>query len=255
MTAAGLAGAPASARGLTLADHLLPDRLGQRATALQRDVLLVLAGAALLIAGAYASFTVPALQLGTLYVPVNPYVPLTLQTFAVLFTGALLGAGRGVSATGLYLLIGIVGFPVFSADAAGVHRSGLGTFAALEEGRLILGSTGGYLVGFLTASFVVGRLAERGLDRRIPSSVAAMVIGSFIIYAFGLVWLAIAHPWPASVDETLGGTFPATLTFGLYPFLPGDIAKLLVAAGLLPLGWRLISRRASERSGGPPGRA
>ena len=255
MTAAGLAGVSAPARGLTLADHLVPDRLRQRATALQRDVLLVLAGTGLLIAGAYASFTIPAVQLGTLYVPVNPYVPLTLQTFAVLFTGALLGAGRGVSATGLYLLIGAVGVPVFSADAEGVHRRGLETFASLEGGQLILGSTGGYLVGFLVASFIVGRLAEQGWDRRIPRSLAAMVIGSLVIYGFGLAWLAIAHPWPASVDETFGGALPATLTFGLYPFLPGDIAKLLVAAGLLPLGWRLISRRASERSEGPPGRA
>ncbi|CAN5721024.1 hypothetical protein BH23CHL8_BH23CHL8_26100 [soil metagenome] len=257
MTAAGLAGASAPARGLTLADHLIPDRLRERATALQRDVLMVLAGTGLLIAGAYASFTVPALQLGTLYVPVNPYVPLTLQTFAVLFTGALLGSGRGVSATGLYLLIGIVGFPVFSADAAGVHRSGLGTFASLDEGRLVLGSTGGYLVGFLVASFTVGRLAEKGWDRRLRGSLAAMVIGSLVIYAVGLAWLAVAHPWPASLDDGFGGALPATLTFGLYPFLPGDFAKLLVAAGLLPLGWRLISRRASEpeRSGGPPGRA
>jgi biotin transporter BioY len=255
MTAAGLAGAPAPTRGLTLADHLVPERLRERASALQRDALLVLAGTGLLIAGAYASFTVPALQLGTLYVPVNPYVPLTLQTFAVLFTGALLGAGRGVSATGLYLLIGIVGVPVFSADAEGVHRRGLETFASLEGGQLVLGSTGGYLVGFLLASAVVGRLAERGWDRRLRGSLAAMVLGSLVIYAAGLAWLAVAHPWPGSVDETFGGALPATLTFGLYPFLPGDIAKLLVAAGLLPLGWRLVSRRASELPGGPPGPA
>ncbi len=154
--------------------------------------MLILAGTALLILGAYVSFAVPAIQLGQLWVPVNEYVPLTLQTFGVLFTGALLGARRGVAATGLYLLIGVVGLPVFAAAADGVHRSGLETIVSLEGGRVVLGATGGYLVGFLVASFVVGRLSEQGWDRRIGGSVAAMALGSAIIYAFGVTWLALA---------------------------------------------------------------
>ena len=241
MTAARLAGAPAAGRGFTLGDHLIPSRLRQRATSLQRDALLVAAGTALLILGAYASFSVPAVQLGWLYVPVNEYVPLTLQTFGVLFTGALLGARRGVAATGLYLLIGALGFPVFAADASGVHASGLGTIASFQGGHLVLGATGGYLLGFLVASALVGSLAQRGWDRRLGGSIGAMLIGTAIIYALGVAWLAVA------ADLALG----EALAFGLYPFLPGDILKLLVAAGLLPLGWRLVSRRASDGGEGP----
>jgi hypothetical protein len=117
----------------------------------------------------------------------------------------------------------------------GVHRSGIETFATLDAGRLVLGTTGGYLVGFLVASAVVGGLAQRGWDRRIGRSLGAMVIGSLTIYIFGVTWLAIAADLP--VEQAL--------TFGLWPFLPGDILKLLLAAGLLPLGWRLAGRRAS----------
>lgn len=245
MTAAGLAGAPAIRQGGTLGDHLIPSRLAEQATAWQRDALLVAGGVALLIIGGYVSFTVPAVQLGRVYMPGNVLVPLTLQTFGVLFTAGLLGARRGSAATAIYLLIGIVGFPVFSANAEGVHRSGLETFFAFDGGRLILGSTGGYLVGFLVASAVVGTLAQRGWDRRIGGSIGAMLIGSVIIYVFGVTWLAIA----ANLEMSLA------LTFGLYPFLPGDLLKLFLAAGLLPLGWRLVSRRASEHPGGPPASA
>lgn len=242
MTATGLAGAPAATRGATLGDYLLPSALSERAPAWVRDVALIVAGAALLILGAYVSFTVPAIQLGQLYIPVNEYVPLTLQTFGVLFTGALLGARRGFAATGLYLIIGAVGFQVFSADAAGVHRSGLGTFASFDGGRLILGTTGGYLLGFLIASVLVGGLAQRGWDRRLRGSIGAMIIGTVVIYTTGVIWLAIA------INVSLADA----LTFGLYPFLPGDILKLLIAAGLLPLGWRFVARRASESPGGKP---
>lgn len=231
--------------GLTLGDVLAPAILAERAPAWVRDAALVLAGTAMLILGAYISFTVPSIQLGQLFVPVNEYVPLTLQTFGVLFTGALLGARRGVLATGLYLLIGIVGFPVFAAGADGVHRSGLDTIVGLGGGRVVLGATGGYLLGFLAASIVVGRMAERGWDRRIGGSIAAMAIGSLIIYASGVAWLALAADLGPA--EALG--------FGLWPFLPGDIAKLLVAAGLLPLGWKLVSGRASGRRGGHAGPA
>jgi biotin transport system substrate-specific component len=242
MTAAAHATDLATRRGLTLGDYLLPATFTARAPAWARDVALVAAGAVLRILGAYASFAVPAVQLGQVFVPVNEYVPLTLQTFGVLFTGALLGTRRGLSATGLYLLIGIVGFPVFSAGADGVHGSGLNTFAAFDGGRLILGATGGYLVGFLAASALVGGLAERGWDRHIGGSLGAMLIGTVTIYLFGVTWLALA------AELAVGDA----LTFGLWPFLPGDALKLLVAAGLLPLGWRLVKGRASQPRGGTP---
>ena len=240
MTAAANATDLATRRGLTLGDFLLPATFAARAPAWARDVALVVAGTALLILGAYVSFTVPAVQLGQVFVPVNEYVPLTLQTFGVLFTGALLGTRRGISATGLYLLIGIVGFPVFAAGADGVHRSGLETIVAFEGGVLILGATGGYLLGFLIASALVGGLAERGWDRRLGGSLGAMLIGTVVIYAFGVSWLATAADLAVS----------DALTFGLWPFLPGDVLKVLVAAGLLPLGWRLVKARASAPRGG-----
>jgi biotin transport system substrate-specific component len=239
MTAVGHA--PAfPARRPTLADALVPAALTERVPAWARDAALVLAGTALLILGAYVTFTVPAIQLGGLYVPVNEYVPLTLQTFGVLFTGALLGSRRGLSATGLYLLLGLVGLPVFAAGADGVHRAGLETIAALDGGRIVLGATGGYLIGFLVASAVVGGLAERGWDRRPGRSLAAMAIGTAIIDVSGVAWLAIA----ASLSLS------DALAFGLWPFLPGDLVKLLAGAALLPLGWRLVSGRASDARGG-----
>jgi biotin transport system substrate-specific component len=242
MTTAGMTTAPGLPQRSTLADYLIPSGLAQRASAWQRDLALILGGVGLLVLGGYVSVTVPAIQFGQVFVPINEFVPLTLQTFAVLFTGALLGARRGISATGLYLLIGIVGFPVFSADSAGVHRSGLETFFGVDGGQVVFGSTGGYLLGFLFASAIVGGLAQRGWDRHIGGSIGAMLIGTAIIYAFGVTWLAVA----ANLD------IGRALTFGLWPFLPGDIIKLVVAAGLLPLGWKLVARRASEAPGGHP---
>jgi biotin transport system substrate-specific component len=189
----------------------------------------------LLILGARVAFELPAVSLGRFYVPDNPFVPITLQTFGVLFTSAALGARRGVSATAIYLLIGAAGLPVFAFEG-----SGLATFGSFESGRLVLGTTGGYLVGFLFASAAVGKLAEHGWDRRLGGSVGAMAMGTLVIYAVGLGWLALA------LERSVTDVLP----FGLYPFLPGDVLKLLLAAGILPLGWRLAGRRAS---GGPSG--
>jgi biotin transport system substrate-specific component len=196
---------------------------------------LIAGGVILLIIGARIAFDLPAVSLGRLYVPDNPYVPITLQTFGVLFTSAALGARRGLSATAIYLLIGAIGIPVFASG-----RSGMETFYAVGSGRVVLGATGGYLVGFLLASALVGGLAQRGWDRRIGGSLGAMLLGTLTIYAVGLAWLTLA------VDRSIADVLP----FGLYPFVPGDVLKLLLAAGLLPLGWRLAGLRASARRGG-----
>ena len=107
--------------------------------------------------------------------------------------------------------------PVFAGDG-----SGAATFASVESGRLVLGATGGYLIGFLAASAAVGALAERGWDRRLRGSIAAMLMGTLIVYTVGLAWLALA------LDRSVTDVLP----FGLYPFVPGDILKLLLAAGL-----------------------
>lgn len=233
MTAIQLRRVPTLELGLTLGDFLIPIRVGERAAIWQRNLLLIVAGTLLITLGAYVSFNVPAFALGDVYVPANAYVPLTLQTFGVLFTGALLGARRGLASIGLYLLLGVVGIPVFAAGADGVHASGLDTIASMEGGHLVMGTTGGYLIGFLVAGAFVGRLAELGWDRRLRGSVAAMAIGSVIIYAIGVTWLAIAANLSAG----------DALRYGLFPFLPGDLLKLVVAAGLLPVGWRLVARR------------
>jgi biotin transport system substrate-specific component len=233
MTTAQNAGDLTGRRARTLGDYLIPAGIAARAPAWARDAALIAGGVILLILGARLAFELPAVSLGRFYVPDNPYVPITMQTFGVLFTSAALGAWRGVSATGIYLLIGAAGLPVFAFDG-----SGTATFASVESGRLVLGTTGGYLVAFLLASAVVGTLAQRGWDRRLGSSLAAMLIGTLIIYAIGLAWLAIA------LDRSVVEVLP----FGLYPFIPGDLLKLLLAAGILPLGWRLAGRRAS---GGP----
>lgn len=233
MTAIQLRRVPAFELGLTLGDFLIPIRLGERAAIWQRNLLLIVAGTLLITLGAYVSVNVPAFAIGDVYLPANAYVPLTLQTFGVLFTGALLGARRGVASIGLYLLLGIIGIPVFAAGADGVHASGVDTIASIDGGGVVLGATGGYLIGFMVAAAFVGRLAELGWDRRLRGSIAAMAIGSVIIYAVGVTWLAIAAS--LSVGDAL--------RYGLYEFLPGDLLKLVVAAALLPVGWRLVARR------------
>jgi biotin transport system substrate-specific component len=105
-----------------------------------------------------------------------------------------------------------------------------------EDGALVLGATGGYLVGFLLAAGVVGRLAELGWDRKIGGSLAAMVIGNIVIYLVGVPWLMGAVGFPLARAPEVG----------LLPFLVGDALKLAVAAGLLPVGWWLVRRRSND---------
>jgi len=224
---------PPFERGLTLGDFLVPIRLGERAAIWQRNLLMVLVGTALMIVGAYVSFDVPAIALGDVYVPANPYVPVSLQTLAALLVGATLGARRGFASTGLYLLLGAIGLPVFALNAQGTHESSIHRFGAFVDGHLVLGTTGGYLIGFMVAAVLVGRLAELGWDRRLRGSIAAMVMGLVVIFAIGITWLAIA----ASLSVT------DALLYGLWPFLPGEVVKVIVAAGVLPIGWRMVARR------------
>lgn len=224
---------PPFERGLTLGDFLVPIRLGERAATWQRNLLMVVVGTALMVVGAYASFDIPSFAIGDVYVPANPYVPVSLQTLAALLVGATLGARRGFASTGLYLLLGCVGLPVFALNAAGTHESSYRQIASMVEGHLVLGTTGGYLIGFVIAATLVGRLAELGWDRKLRGSIAAMVIGNVVIFAIGVTWLAAA----ASLDAQ------DALLYGLWPFLPGEVIKLVIAAGLLPIGWRLVARR------------
>jgi biotin transport system substrate-specific component len=173
-----------------------------------RDAALVLAAAALTAGCAQISF----------YLPGNP-VPVTGQTFAVLLTGAALGANRGAAAMLLYVLIGMVGLPVYADGKHGMD--------------VITGASGGYLVGFLAASWVVGRLAEQRMDRTPVRALPLFLLGSAIIYGIGVPWLAVSAGQP--LDWALSN--------GFVDFIPGDLVKAAVAAGLLPIAWKLAGRR------------
>jgi len=173
-----------------------------RASARLYDLGLIAAGSLLVALSAQAAF----------HLPFTP-VPWTLQPFAVLLVGALLGARRGALAMIAYLTEGALGLPVFAGAAAGVGP--------------LVGPTGGFLVGFVAAAGVTGFLAERGWDRRFFSTWAAMALGSLTLFAFGLPWLAQFVGW-RNVIAT-----------GLVPFLPGDVFKQVLAALVLPGAWRV----------------
>jgi biotin transport system substrate-specific component len=163
------------------------------------------------------SLTIALLAQVVVALPFTP-VPVTGQTLGVLLVGGSLGARRGIAAVLLYLAEGALGLPFFAAGAHGVDLLKLSA------------ATGGYLWGFVCAALVVGLLSERGWDRSVRSSIGAMLLGEIIIYAIGVPWLAHA----------LGTTSEKALQLGLYPFVLGDVLKLLVAAGALPAIWRSL---------------
>ncbi len=133
-------------------------------------------------------------------------VPLTLQTVMVLVSGALLGPGLGALSQALYVLVGAVGMPVFSGGTAGFG--------------VLLGPTGGYLVGFIAAAFVVGKISRLREKPGFLHSVAAMVAGTLTIYAFGVSWAVLSTGLP--LGEILVGW--------VLPFIAGDAVKMLIAA-------------------------
>jgi biotin transport system substrate-specific component len=227
MTATRWVRVPAFERGITLGDFLVPIRVGERAASWQRHLLMIAVGTLLIVLGARISF----------YLPGNTLVPVTLQTFGVLFGGALLGFRRSLLSVGLYILLGAIGLPVFAySESAHAYLSGIATIATYSGGHIVLGATGGYIVGFLFAGGLVGRLAELGWDRKIGGSIAAMVLGNIVIYLVGIPWLMLAAG--LSLDDGL--------KYGLWNFVPGDLLKVAVAAGLLPVGWWLVRRRSSD---------
>jgi biotin transport system substrate-specific component len=142
--------------------------------------------------------------------PFTP-VPLTLQTFAVLLAGAALGSMRGAAAMALYAVVGMAGVPWFAEGSSGYSAPSFG-----------------YIVGFIVAAFVVGRIAEHGATRTATRTAVLMVIGNLVIYAIGATWLAVA----------LGVDAATAIALGVTPFLIGDAIKIAAAAGLLPLTWK-----------------
>ena len=156
-------------------------------------------------------------------------VPFTLQPMVVLVGGLVLGSRLGFASQVLYLTAGIAGLPVFAASAT------------LPPGLLrLLGPTGGYLMAYPIAAFVVGCLAERGWARRYATSVAAMLVGLGFIYAAGTVWLAY---FARLVSGNAAVGLATALASGVYPFVLADLVKVAAAAGITPGLWRLIGTR------------
>ena len=176
-----------------------------QAPALGLEVAVLLAANVLLIASAYLSIELPF----------SP-VPITGQTFGVLLVAMTLGSKRGTLVILAYLAEGILGLPVFASGKAGLP--------------VLLGPTGGYLLGFLAAGWLVGRLAEHGWDRGYLRSVAAMSIGTALIFIVGLTQLSLF----VTPDLLFG--------LGLTPFLPGALLKIGLAAIVLPSVWRFVRK-------------
>jgi biotin transport system substrate-specific component len=210
---------PALERGITIGDFLVPVAVAERIGSRLRHVALIGAGALFIALTANLSIQVPGTP-----------VPVTGQTFAVLFVGGALGFRRGLLATLLYLALGLV-FPVFAQ-----HRSGIDVIGTIRDGHLVLGSSGGYLLGFVLAAALVGRLAELGWDRRIGGALGAMLLGNVVIYVVGLPWLM----------ASTGMDGATAIDKGLTPFLIGDAIKLLLAAGLFPVAWWVVGRRPDD---------
>lgn len=197
MSAAAL---PLPGRRPVLAD-LLP---GART----RDVALV--GGAALLTALLAQVAIP--------VAGSP-VPITGQTLAVVVTAAALGPARGVAGQALYLLLGMIGLPFYSEATGGVE--------------VVTGATGGYLLGFLPAAYLIGLAARHGQDRRLTRALPLFAAGQLVIFAVGVPWLAVA------ADLTAAQAVEA----GFYPFLVGGAVKAVIAAGVLSGLWRRISAR------------
>ncbi|RIX27961.1 biotin transporter BioY [Amnibacterium setariae] len=181
-----------------LADRVLPKSLAT-------DAALVVGGAAL------------TALLAQVEIPLWP-VPITGQTLAVLLVGASLGAARGAIAMVLYALVGALGAPVFSDWSGGAG--------------VLLGATGGYIVGFVLAAAFTGWLAQRRWERGLLRGLLAFVAGSGVVFLVGLPWLKIA----------LGLTWAQTLQGGLYPFVVGGVVKAVVAALVLRTAWAFVDR-------------
>jgi len=184
----------------TLADAAMAPRFADdRTLSVLAQLVLVLAGSALLAISAQIK------------IPLYP-VPVTGQTLVVLMIGMAYGSRLGAATLLAYLVEGGMGLPVFAGGGAG--------WATLA------GPTGGYLIGFLVAAFLLGLLAERGMGRGPVSTALAMIVGTALIYVFGVTHLS----------GFIG--FEKAVAAGLLPFLYGDALKLIVAAGLMPLAWR-----------------
>ena len=188
-----------------------------RATVFPRSTALTHAGfivGGTLFIAALAQIAIP--------VPGSP-VPVTGQTLAVYLIGTTYGARLGFATFSTYLLAGIAGAPVFAP-------------AATQGLARLTGTTGGYLIGMLVATLILGALADRKADQKFKTSFPALILGSVIVFAFGLIWLNVS----------LNLTWAQTISAGLTPFIFGEIIKIAITATSLPLIWRRISKKLAR---------
>ena len=209
-----------AASPLTLSD-LIP-RTTDRTKSMLRTGALVLGAALLTAAAAQFSITLP-------FTP----VPITGQTFAVMLTGAALGWRKGAAGQLLYVAMGLV-LPFYAEQKHGW--------------KVLSGASGGYLVGFIFAAALIGYLAERRQDRNFLTSVPAMLAGSAIIYVFGVSWLCHKLSVPlyngaAAIKANPAAAGADGVSYGLSPFILGDLFKVALAGGLTPVAWKLTRKK------------
>jgi biotin transport system substrate-specific component len=201
---------------LTLASRIWPS------STLLRNVALAVFGS--LLVAAAAQITVPMWP-----------VPMTLQTLAVLGIGAAYGARLGAATLGLYALEGAVGLPFFAGGKSGLFDSKLD--------YLLPASSMGYVVGFILAAYLVGKLVETGWANTLFKSALATLAGAAVLYVPGVIWLGVWASTTGIVPE--GQTaVQAALSWGLYPFLIGDAVKAVIAGLAVPAAGLLFNRKA-----------
>jgi biotin transporter BioY len=232
-----------ASRAPTLADALFPRIESEtRAAVWARDLALMLAFAALVALVAQIQVRLPWTT-----------VPITGQTFGVLIAGGALGMRRGAGSMLIYTLLGMLLLPVFTPGSGATSGSWDVHFIlpwSGTEAYLWNISSGGYIVGFVLAAGLVGYLCERGWDRSSWVQLA-MLTGTLLVYVPGLLWLGylIGTGWTppggeTALSELISGssTLDKTLKGGLYPFVVGDLMKLMGAALALPAAWLVVER-------------
>lgn len=196
---------------MTSNDSVLAEAFGaNEGTALRiKQAVLVILGIAVLAVAAKMKFPIPP----------SP-VPVTMGTFAVLTIGAAYGPRLGLTTILGYMAIGALGFDVFAGSSA--KEFGL---------NYMMGSTGGYLVGYVLATLALGHVARKGWDRNMVLMALGLLIGNALIYVPGILWLAHLHTWEEPILE-----------WGLTPYLIGDAMKLALAALVVPGVWKLVGK-------------